>query len=233
MSTSIPYYYGTDVENVYKVLDKAPVWQELYTALETQSHIKILGCVNGGSATMSNAKQSVESMADFKGLRIRVPESKPYMEPVKLWGANATPMSFGEIYSSIQQNVIDGVFTSKSAIVQYKFTELCKYHTDLDAFLLIFGFGINSDFFNGLDKDLQDIVVAGGKVMTDTARAGEIKFREGLDDQMKAAGVKVVKPDAAFLADLKAAVAPYVEERRAEIPEFVTALDKQMAEILK
>ncbi len=232
-STSIPYYYGTDVDNCYAVLDNAACWQDLYEKLETTAHIKILGCVNGGCATVSNAKHSIESMDDFKGLRIRTPESKPYTEPIKLWGGTPTPMSFGEIYTSIQQGVIDGVFTSKSAIVQYKFTELCKYHTDLNAFLLIFGFGINSDFYNSLPADLQQIVLDGAGVMVKDAREGEVEFRDSLDTKMEAAGVKVIKPDETFMAALQEAVKPYVEERRAEIPDFIAKLDKEMAEILK
>jgi len=230
-STSIPFYYGTDPAACYTILDNAECWKQLYSELESAGNIKILGCVNGGSATVSNAAKSIESLADFAGLRIRTPESKPYTEPIKLWGGNPTPMAFGEIYTSIQQNVIDGVFTSKSAIVQYKFPELTKFHTDIDAFLLIFGFGINADFYNSMDAEAQAIVDAGAVKMVEVARAGEVDFRASLDTSMEEYGVTVIKPEGQFAEDLRTAVQPYVEERIAEIPEFMAELDAAMAEL--
>lgn len=230
-STSIPYYYGTDPQDVYKILDNSTAWKACYSDLE-KSGIHILGCVNGGAATIIQNKLDIGSMADFKGLRLRTPESDPYVQPIKLFGANATPMSFSEIYTSVQQGVIDGVFTSKSAIVQYGFGEICKHQLDCNVFLLIFGFMINADFYNSLPADLQSIVDKGGEVMAEAAREGETEFRASLNDQLEALDVTVTEPDETFVADLRAAVEPYVQTRREEIPEFISQLDKDIAQIL-
>jgi len=230
-STSIPYYYGTDPEDVYKILDNSIAWETCYSELE-KSGIHILGCVNGGAATIINDEHDITSMADFIGLRVRTPESDPYVQPIKLFGANATPMSFSEIYTSVQQGVIDGVFTSKSAIVQYSFGEICKHQLDCNVFLLIFGFMMNADFYNSLPADLQSVVDKGGEVLDEAAREGEIEFRASLNDQLEALDVTVTEPDETFVADLKAAVEPYVQTRREAIPEFIEQLDKDIAQIL-
>ncbi len=230
-STSIPFYYGTDPAGCYTILDNAECWQQLYAELEDVAGIKLLGSVNGGSACITNATTSIDSMEAFKGLRLRTAESAPYVKPVELWGANPTPMPYGEIYTSVQQNVIDGVFTSKSAVVQSKFTEIMKYHTDVDAFLLLFGFIMNADFYNSMDAEAQAIVDAGAEVMVTAAREGEVDYRASLDEAMEADGVTIVKPEGEFAEALKEAVQPYVEERKAEIPEFMEALDAAMAEL--
>lgn len=230
-STSIPYYFGTDVDKVYRLFDEGKAFQTLYDSLEASKNIIIFGTSNGGAATISNTERSIESMADFSGLKIRTPESEPYMQPIALFGANPTPMSFGEIYTSLQQGTIDGVFTSKSAIVEYGFTELCKYHTDLNVFLLIFAYGINADFYNNLEPGLQEIVMTAGGNMIDAIRAGAIEFNASLDDLMAEQGVKVIKPSDEFVDKLKGAVQPYVKQRAAAIPEFMKILDQDIANL--
>lgn len=232
-STSIPFYYGTEPENVYKILDNSKIWAQMYDELAESSNLRILGAVNSGAATIIQDEHPITSMGDFKGLRIRTPESDPYVKPIELFGGSPIPMSFSEIYTSVQNGVIDGVFTSKSAIVQYQFTDVCKYQLDANVFLLLFGIMINADFYESLPADLKTIVDDGAKVLVDVARKDEVAFRDSLDTAMAEAGVTVIKPDAAFVAEMTAALEPYIQVRREALGDFVTQLDKEMEEILK
>ncbi|PKM90481.1 MAG: hypothetical protein CVU87_02060 [Firmicutes bacterium HGW-Firmicutes-12] len=227
-SLSIPYYFGTEPQVIYNILDNGKAFSMLSKDLEGKVKIKVIGTANGGSASISNTKKSIESMEDFKGLKIRVPESKPYLEPIKLWGANPTPMNFGEIYTSLQQKAIDGVFTSKTAIVDFKFPELCKYHTNINPFLLIFTFGINTDFYNSLPSDMQKIVLEASDNMIKTIREGAVEKEKSLDEALVQQGVKVVNLSPQFQSDLQKAVAPYVEERKAEIAEYIKIVDEDI-----
>ena len=227
-STSIPYYYGGDPEKLYDIIDNSEAWQKLYDETAEKTNIKVVGLVNGGSVSVSNNKRSIEKLEDFKGLRIRTPESAPYTAPIAAWGGNPTPMAFGEIYTSLQQGVIDGVMTGKSTIAEFKFTDLCKYHIDADVFLLAYGFAMNNDFYNSLDAEAQQIVDGGIEVLLKVAREGEVEFRNSLDDIYAERGVTVVKPEGQLLEDLKSVLADYAEERKAEIPDFIAEVQKDI-----
>jgi len=102
-----------------------------------------------------SSKKPIESMADVKGLKLRLMASKLLVESYKSYGAAPTPMSYGEVYSGLQTGLIDAQVNPLFAIYSMKFFEVQDYVTQLwsEPFL-----GIptaNQKFFDSLSKDAQ------------------------------------------------------------------------------
>lgn len=72
-----------------------------------------------------NGKQ-VTRPDDLKGLKIRVMRSNLAIQTVNLLGGNATPLAFGELYSALQQGVVDGAEGNPPNFLQMKFYEVCE-----------------------------------------------------------------------------------------------------------
>jgi C4-dicarboxylate-binding protein DctP len=117
-------------------------------------HIPAIGVSNGFRAWSNNIRP-IKSSADFKGLRIRVPQQEVYQLSMKSFGANPIAMAYSEVYQSLQMNVIDGQDNAPSNIWDYKifeqqkFVTISNYATGPDPFM------VNLAWFEKLPPDLQ------------------------------------------------------------------------------
>jgi tripartite ATP-independent transporter DctP family solute receptor len=91
-----------------------------------KTHAEILGwCYNFGGRNVLS-KTPIEKPADFHGKKIRVLPSPTFVQTFKLLGADPVPMSFNEVYTSLQTGVIDGLEHDPPTILQFKFFEVAK-----------------------------------------------------------------------------------------------------------
>lgn len=105
------------------VLD-GPVGKELDQEME-KSGFKVLGwAVSWGYRNVVTAKKEVKQPADLKGLKIRTIPTKVFVAAINAMGANATPMNFGEIYTSLQSGVLDGYEHTAATTLSFKFNEV-------------------------------------------------------------------------------------------------------------
>ena len=114
-----------DRAHAYKVLD-GPVGAEL-NALAEKKGIKILGYWEVGFRNMTNNKRPIVTPKDMEGLKIRVQQSKVYVEMMKSLGAIGTPIAFTELYSALQQGVVDGQENPIPTIRSMNYFEVQKY----------------------------------------------------------------------------------------------------------
>ncbi|RGX54731.1 MULTISPECIES: TRAP transporter substrate-binding protein [Anaerotruncus] len=101
----VPYLFDSLDEGWY-VLDD-PFGTEILSDLENQG-LHCLGWVGASWRNMSTTKVEAHSPADMKGLKMRVIESPMHVEHFNLIGCSATPMAFSELYTALQQGVVDG-----------------------------------------------------------------------------------------------------------------------------
>jgi tripartite ATP-independent transporter DctP family solute receptor len=100
----MPYLFKNE-EHLRKVI-YGPVGETLLANLLKSSSIRGLSFWDRGPRHLTTNKP-VNTLADIKGLKIRVPEIPPMVAAWKAMGANPTPMAWGEVYTALQQNVID------------------------------------------------------------------------------------------------------------------------------
>src|SRR5690625_7502736 len=112
----------------------------------------------------SNSKTAIESPEDLKGLKIRTMENEVHIDTFNEYGANASPFAFGELYSSLQQNVYDGMENPLNLIDQMKFYEVQNYLTISNhAYMAIVGF-MNEVVFNGMSEEYKESVIEADQV---------------------------------------------------------------------
>jgi tripartite ATP-independent transporter DctP family solute receptor len=122
---AIPYLFR-DIPHMRKFM-KSDVAQEMLGASKGKGFI---GLTFYDSGTRSfYAKKPIKSPADLKGMKVRVPESPTMMEMIRLLGGRATPMPFTEIYTGLQQGVIDGAENNVSSLVEMRHSEVAKFYS--------------------------------------------------------------------------------------------------------
>ena len=110
-------------DHAIAVLD-GPVGKELEGDME-KSGFKVLSwAVSWGYRNVVTAKKEVKTAADLKGLKIRTIPTKVFVSAINAMGANATPMNFGEIYTSLQSGVLDGYEHTAATTVSFKLNEV-------------------------------------------------------------------------------------------------------------
>jgi len=123
----LPYLFK-DKQTAYKVFD-GPVGDEVLQDLPKAKLIG-LGYWENGFRHVTNNKREIKTVEDFKGLKLRTLESKVHVEFWKMMGTNPTPMSFSQLYSAMEQGVVDGQENPYGNVVSSKFNEVQKYLTN-------------------------------------------------------------------------------------------------------
>lgn len=162
---------------------------------------------NGTRETTSN--RPLNSIEDFKGLKLRVPNAKPNLNYAKLSGASPTPMAFSEVYLALQTNAVDGQENPLPTIKTMKFYEVqanlaMTNHIVNDQMVII----SESTWQKLSDQDkklIEQAVRSTGQVHTDTVKQQEAELISFFEE----AGVNVTYPE---LAPFREAMQPLYAE---------------------
>lgn len=130
---SLPYIFRS-VDHMHTVMD-GPVGEEILAAFADHDLIG-LAYYDGGSRSFYNSQKPITEMADLAGMKFRVMQSDIFVDMVSAVGANATPMPYGEVYSSIQTGVIDGAENNWPSYESSGHFEVAGYYT-LDQHLIV------------------------------------------------------------------------------------------------
>jgi C4-dicarboxylate-binding protein DctP len=172
------------------------------------------------------SKRPVASLDDLKGLKIRVPELRIWVDFWRRLGANPTPLPYSEQYSALSTGVIDGLDSDFFSIVGFKWHEQAKNVTLTSHWFLPKAVRVNARWLDSLPADLRDMVRASAKEVFAEQRAlNRAKTDEALNE-LKKAGVTVreISPDERRRwAEL---TAPLFEEFGAKSPETKATIDK-------
>lgn len=154
--------------------------------------VKSLGYNYTGSRCISNNIRPINEPKDLKDIKMRVMESPVYINMFKMLGANPTPMSFGELYTGLQQGTVDGQDNSPLTTYTQKFYEVQKYYSLTNHTYSYQLLAINLDFFNSLSSEHQKIITDGTKqFLIDAQRTMEINDNIEIIEKLKEAGMQV------------------------------------------
>lgn len=220
----MPYLYR-DASHMWKVLD-GEIGQNLMKGLE-KSNMVGLAYYDGGARNFYNSKREIKSVADMKGLKIRVQESALMMDMVKALGANPTPMAYGEVYSGMQTGVIDGAENNWPSYESASHFEVAKYFV-VDEHNRVPELHLASkalmDKLSDADKKIiREAAQAGAKV----EREEWLKREKASEEKVKAAGsiVSILTPEAK--KQFEDAMKPFYEQHAkpyADIIEKIKAI---------
>ncbi|MCR9099922.1 MAG: TRAP transporter substrate-binding protein [bacterium] len=122
----LPYLFRDD-EHAWAVLN-GPIGKDLL--LEAQNYwLRGVCFYDAGSRSFYTKDRPVNSPDDLEGLKVRVMNSQTAMQMVKALGGAPTPISFGELYTALQQGVVDGAENNPPSFYTSRHYEVCKYYS--------------------------------------------------------------------------------------------------------
>lgn len=150
-----------------------------------------LGYGENGYRHITNSRGPVHKPEDLKGIKLRTMENPLHLAFFKMLGANPTPMSFGELYTALQQGTVDGQENPVVLVYTSKFYEVQKFYSltghVYSATMLV----ANDDFFASMPEDLWKIVEDAGKRYVVEQRAlAEVQEQEFLEE-LKKTGLQI------------------------------------------
>lgn len=123
---SMPYLF-TSEEAYHATMEDTDYMEQIYASTD-DAGFRVLTWYNAGTRNVY-ATTPIETPDDLRGLKIRVQQSPASVSMIEAFGAAASPMSFGEVYTAIQQGVIDGAENNELALTNNKHGEVAKYYT--------------------------------------------------------------------------------------------------------
>lgn len=145
-----------DEETYFKVMQDKEFQERIWGYLPKRGVVGIGWNYNNGR-DLSNTKRPITKPEDLKGLKFRVMQSPMFLDTFKALGAEPVPLAFSELYTALQQGVVDGQDNPAFFSTTTKLVEVVKYmtyssHTYNQALTIV-----NIDIWNGLTKEQQQI----------------------------------------------------------------------------
>ena len=194
MVFSIPYLFR-DQEHIWQVLD-GEIGEELLAA-GLRYDLRGLGYYDAGPRSFYTTDAPIRTPEDLAGLKIRVQQSNTSSRMVRVLGGSATPIDWGELYSALQQGVVDGAENNLPSFYLSRHYEVSPYytmdeHTWVPDVLLI-----STHVWDSLSPEERGwLREAAGASVTEQRRLWREATLEALA-QIRAAGVEVIEPDKA------------------------------------
>ncbi len=169
-------------------------WRQL---LLEKTGIRSLGFLDYGFRHVYNRKHPVTEPADLSGLKLRVLQSRTYISAYEAFGVQATPMNYGEVYSAMQQGVIDGGEANVIGYMTSRLNEVGRFFSFTAITYNPITLLINERFYQSLPEEVKEtLTVAATESLGYQKMVAREMEAEALE-QMKASGVTVTYPPAA------------------------------------
>lgn len=219
-AVDMPYIF-TSNEQRFRVLDSQLGKQLLLGA--QKFWLRGLCYYDAGSRSFYTVNKPVRTPADLKGLKIRVQNSDIAVEMIRDLGAAATPIPFGELYSALQQGVVDGAENNPPSLYFSRQYEVVKYytldeHTAIPDVLLI-----STILWNRLTPQEHQWIQEAADSSAAYQREIWARLSQESLDKMKQAGVTVIRPDkSAFVKKVQ----PLYDQFKEEDPKLDSMINR-------
>jgi TRAP-type transport system periplasmic protein len=155
----LPFLFK-NYDNMLKALD-GPIGRQAIAQFEKDTGLKVLMPISLGSGRdIQTRDRQLKTPSDIKGLKIRAVATPVDVGTFKAWGANPTPLAdFGQLYTALQQGVIDGEGISIGAVLAAKHYEVLKYILRIDYQMLFTQLFMNAKKFASLSPAHQQAIL--------------------------------------------------------------------------
>ena len=222
----LPYIFK-DKAHAYKVLE-GPVGDSYKKKLFDATGITILAFGFVGDRDFYNSRKPIKSMADMKGLKVRVPKNQVMIDTFKEFGAAPIALPWADTPTALQTGTVQGADNGTSFIKSAKFYEIMPYFTALEHFTYFSPLMASPKLMKKLDADQKKAVIRAGKEANDyqkaimSKRVGEIRKFLTTEGQ---GGMKTTEFDRTdFIAAGQRVQDRYATSKGAEFTAFVNAI---------
>ena len=218
---NLPYLFNSP-EHYHAVMDNKELIKPIFTATE-KSGFEAVAWLDAGTRNFYTVKKPIRTPDDLKGLKIRVQQSASNIRMMELFGGAATPMGFGEVYTALQQSVIDGAENNELALTSNKHGEVCKYYSyNMHQMVPDIVIG-NLRFLNNLSPEERAIFDEGFKIISKVQREAWGSSVEKAIEEAKKMNVEFIYPEVLVFQEK---VLPLHEEVLAANPKLKPIYDR-------
>ena len=199
----VPYLFR-DKEHLFDVLEGSTGENLLLSG--TAYLLRGLCFYDAGSRSFYTTEKPIKTPQDLEGLKIRVMNHQMSVDMVNQMGGSATPMAYGELYSALQQGVVDGAENNPPSFVGSRHYEICKYYTLDEHSSIPDVLVIGTKYWETLTVEEQAWMK---KAASFSSKAQQQLWKDNVDKCMKTlaeAEVEVYRPDKSLFADKSKAV---------------------------
>ncbi|RJP67180.1 MAG: TRAP transporter substrate-binding protein [Comamonadaceae bacterium] len=187
---TMPFLFSS-VEHMRKSLD-GPVGEEILKSCEEQGFIGLAFYDSGARSLYS--KKPIKTVADVKGLKVRVQQSELWVALIGAMGGNATPMPFGEVYTGLKTGLIDAAENNIPSFESTKHYESAKYYSRTEHSMAPEMLLMSKIAWDKLPKAEQDMVRAAAKE--------SVAFQRKKWDEQESKSLAAVKAGGAEIAEV-------------------------------
>ena len=194
LSTMLPYVAAMDLPFLWNgpvdILSHGKAMAMIETDIQRHG-IKIIGWSDTGSRQMACTRRAIKTAEDLQGVKWRVPPSEIYTRTWQAWGAKPVVIPMGEVLTSLQTKMIDGVGFDTDTLLKQGFTDVAKYVTISGEVYTVSPLIVNKKWFDSLPKDIQDIMIQTAQIVGDWGALNFERIKSENIQKMKTLGLTV------------------------------------------
>ena len=218
---SMPWLFPNGYKDVDRIVFNGGPGGKIIDKMMAEKGVHVLGLCENGFRQLTNNKHEVKTPEDMKGLKIRIASIPQYTTLFKLFGSDPVTMSFGEVFTALQQGAIDGQENPLNFIKAGKVHEVQKYMSmwnyAYDAVVL----SVSGRLWDKLSPEDKKIFEEAGRSacakQVATSRAAENKVRQ----EFEAGGMKITDLTPEQIKAFQKLVAPIYDQYREELTDEV------------
>ena len=222
---NLPYLFASS-EAYHASMDDGEVTGPIFESTK-QAGFEAVTWLDAGTRNFYTVDKPIETVADLRGLKIRVQQSPTNVQMMNLLGGSATPMGFGEVYTALQSKIIDGAENNEMALTDNGHGDVCKYYSyDMHQMIPDILIG-NNAFLEGLSEEERAIFEEGFALVNSVQREEWVTAVENAKERAaNEQGVNFLYPDT---KPFQEACAPMHESMLAQYPELAPIYEKIQA----
>ena len=157
--------------------------------------LHLLGYFDVGERHIMTTEHPVETLEDLSGLKIRTMENRLHLATFKAFGANPLPMAYGELYTALEQGVIDGAEAADPNYFAKRFYEPAPYWVRVGWIRLVEYVVMGRSFYEALSADDRVVIDRAARTMIVQQRAWYRAEADAALEQLREVGVTISSPD--------------------------------------
>ncbi len=213
---NLPYLFASP-EAYHASMDDPNIVGPIFEST-MQAGFEAVTWLDAGTRNFYTINTPIETPENLRGLKIRVQQSPTNVRMMELLGGSATPMGFGDVYTALQSQMLDGAENNELALTDNGHGDICKYYSYTMHQMIPDILIGNLDFMEGLSEEERAIFDEGFQILNQTQRdAWETAVEEAKEKAENEQGVNFSYPD---ITPFQEAVAPMHQEMLEEYPDL-------------
>ena len=208
----LPYVFR-DHAHAHAFLD-SEYGDQLAEIIEAAANVKVLTWMENGFRYETNSVRPINELADLKDIKHRTQESSVQVETWTALGTNASPMAWTEVFTALQQGVIESQENPIPTIYDVRFYEVQDYLTMSQHVYSPAPLMMGADLFNSLSSEDQQIVLEAAELATPVQRDASREMENRYLEELQALGMEVTRPD---LEPFRVAVQPVIDNWKDQV----------------